>query len=393
MNVAHAYAGTNAQQQYSSSRLLNHSMTQHQANDSGSISIRSRLGEPVVKSSNSAHEDILDINFSPNYEFEDLEYEDVLPSGTHSNKSQSSNSIVYFSQNFHKNSKEIKENNEDSELIHRHIQKCMNYFKVFNFKEVFEINNFNQLNCDLTKKFECKIKANCNRMDSNKTTVKSKPESAWIVDSGATLHMCSSSELLTNFTPHFGHNVIISDGSTIPIHGYGTLTIFLKDDHYNAIHKLILCKVAVLPKLSVNLKSVRALASLGVSVKFTEHSCYILHPKFKVLLASISNSSYIFRITSKEKDESVLFNTAMTCIHEWHRNLGHKNIAHMNKIKHTLNLKIEKCNCPTECISCLKGKFTALPFPQESEKPINPRDIITTDVCGALHRLEDPIIL
>ena len=375
VNVAHAYAGTDVQQQLASS--------------SHSVSIKSRLGEPVTKSSpyqnifpmpsdsNQPHDDILDINFNPNYEFEELNYDDISSPGINSKTSQFNHSINNLLQNSRKSSRK----DTSTEFLSKNQQKCMNDFNVFNFKKILMKKNFNLLNYDSIKSFKPMINANCNQtMNLNKKYLNSTTESVWIVDSGATLHMCSSPELLTDFTPHYGHNVIISDGSSIPIHGYGTLKILLKDDRNNSNHKLVLSNVAVVPKLSVNLISVRALASLGVTIQFTEYSCYIQHPKIKILFASVKNSSYIFRMLSNKKDHS--FNSAMTCIHEWHRKLGHRNINHINKIKNTLNLKIEKCNCSTECISCLKGKFHGLPFPQESEKPMHPRDIITTDVCG-----------
>lgn len=62
--------------------------------------------------------------------------------------------------------------------------------------------------------------------------------------------------------------------------------------------------------------------------------------------------------------------------------MGHRNIKHINKIKSVLQIKINKCACSDECLECLKGKFHALPFPQISDKPENPREIITTDICG-----------
>lgn len=74
----------------------------------------------------------------------------------------------------------------------------------------------------------------------------------------------------------------------------------------------------------------------------------------------------------------------MSCIHEWHRKMSHRNLSHLNAIKETLNLKVAKCQCSNECIGCLKGKLHALPFPQVSEKPPEPRDVITSDVCGPL---------
>lgn len=75
---------------------------------------------------------------------------------------------------------------------------------------------------------------------------------------------------------------------------------------------------------------------------------------------------------------------SMMCIHEWHRLMGHRNITHINKIKETLNIKVTKCACNSECEACLKGKLHALPYPQKSIKPEHPRDVIATDICGPL---------
>jgi transposase InsO family protein len=205
-----------------------------------------------------------------------------------------------------------------------------------------------------------------------------KKESVWIIDSGATIHMCQSKDLISDFVSSEGQNVIISDGSKIPINGFGTLKILIKDKNNGCEDKIILENVAVVPRLSVNLISVQALASLGVSVKFTENSCFIQHPHKNILFGKVSNSIYTLKILQKGSK----INAAMLCIHEWHRRLGHRNIQHLKKIKNTLNLNVNKCNCSDECISCIKGKFHALPFPQESEKPQQPRDVITTDVCG-----------
>jgi transposase InsO family protein len=208
----------------------------------------------------------------------------------------------------------------------------------------------------------------------------STKEIDWIIDSGATLHMCNSAEYLMNYTASYGHNVIISDGSKIPIHGYGTLIVHLKDNNNN-VKKVKLNNVAVVPKLSVNLISVRALASLGISIKFTENACMLKYPTTEILFGTLHKNLYILKMSISNKNGSG-YNNALSCIHEWHRKMGHKNIAHIKKIKDKLNLKIDKCDCSNDCEGCLKGKFHALPYPQISEKPMFPRDVVTTDVCG-----------
>lgn len=252
----------------------------------------------------------------------------------------------------------------------------MKYFNLLGLNQNFRMSsfikqkNFNRLICN-------------NTHEVNKTEIKSKLESDWIIDSGATSHMCKSANVLSNFVPHSGHKVIISDGSEIPIHGYGTLTIHIKDFQNHCTHKITLHKVAFVPKLSVNLISVKALASLGVSVKFTEKFCFIKNSRFDILLGKIANGSYILKTRKKNTLHDVKIDMAMSsCVHEWHLKMGHRNIAHIQRIKETLNLNVQKCKCSFECVGCLKGKLHSLPFPQESEKPPEPRDVITSDVCG-----------
>jgi hypothetical protein len=369
-------------------------------------SIKRRLGEPVnVKSSHqnatqSDHnqmDDILDINFEPNYDVDEMDDDGTPSSGNIQNlypKSSAGNilknnsfihnhSFTNFPQNIDPNIKQIVAQLESYALSNSiatsaHEIESMKNFNVYNFKSMNLSNNQNK-----NPNFNCLIRANCTeKVTLNKTVQKSSNENVWIIDSGATLHMCKSSSLVSNFTPHFGHNVIISDGSVIPIQGYGNLTISFKDDRNDLTHRLILNSVAVVPELSVNLISVRALTSLGVSVKFTEQACYINHPEVTILLGTILYSSYILKVRNTQNSQIMKVDMAMVCIHEWHRKMGHRNIAHVNKALKALNLKVEKCSCSSECHGCLKGKFHALPFPQSSEKPTHPRDVVTTDVCG-----------
>lgn len=386
-NAAQAYAGDVDRYNQWNNRYTISTREADEMLDVPSTSIRSRLGEPVAPYQN---DDVLEINYD--------DYDDVPPFGSSqesrllkspsgNNVSQSHSQIANHS--FSQSTQNIKQNinkYEETEVrksSSHQIQQCMNHFNVLNFKKCFHSNHLNlklNTNQNLPKRFATN---NIDLMKLNKSEINSTSESFWIVDSGATLHMCKSSDSLTNFVPHSGHNVIISDGSTIPIQGYGTLIIWLNDRANNSTHKLILNNVAFVPKLSVNLISVRALAtSLDVPLKFTKDSCFIQHPKATILLATISNSSYTLRIKNAKSTQFTKDNSAMACIHEWHRKLGHRNLAHIHKIKNTLKLKVEKCSCTSECIGCLKGKLHALPFPQISDKPMEPRDIVTTDVCG-----------
>lgn len=217
----------------------------------------------------------------------------------------------------------------------------------------------------------------------NKINLNSTHFIDFIVDSGATIHMCNYRNLFTNFRTDSGNRkVIIANGSTIPINGFGKVTFQLEDKLNNTIHTIVLSDVAYVPDLSVNLISVKALTALGLSVEFTKDHCFIHDSGMKIHLATIHNNSYTLSMTCPN-NESHLINS-LSCIHDLHRKFGHRNIAHIRQIAQTLDLKFTKCKCNPECEACLKGKLHALPFPQVSEKPSHPRDVIVTDVCGAI---------
>jgi transposase InsO family protein len=234
----------------------------------------------------------------------------------------------------------------------------------------------NTVNCNLSNFneniYETKIMKSIKNLNSN--------YSNWIIDSGATLHICNSRSLLSNFVSNSGQSVIISDGSSVPIEGYGCVRFFITNKNNKRIN-ILLNHVAFVPDAAVNLISVRRLARLGMKVTFTEHSCYVSYNNSIFSLASISNSNYTLMIQAKENMTNLSNCTALTCIHEWHRKMSHRNIAQIKKMKDKLNLNITKCNCNPDCIDCHKGKLHALPFPQVAEKPAKPRDVVTTDVC------------
>lgn len=402
-NIARAYAGhsahdVNTQNRRLSPRRVPYSAVDRRANNSASSSVKSRLGEPVGTQSayqnilpkrlnaktDSHMDDYLEIDFEPNYEVEDAGYdEDRLLSSPPGKLIDTSRSIITHSYSLFKQDppSTIKQSTANMKSPEK-VKPRMNHFNVLNSNKILNPNRSN-LSRYKSKHFNPVIRANCNEFsNTNKSQLKSNTYSSWIVDSGATMHMCMTSDWLSDYIPQSGNNAIISDGTHIPIIGYGTLIMLLEDDQNKLTHKIVLENVAVIPKLSVNLIAVKGLTSLGYSVQFTDDSCYIQRNNLDILFATEENSAYILKISNPQHKAPDTVNMAMFCIHEWHRKMSHRNLAHINKVKDVLNLTITKCDCPSECIGCLKGKFHALPFPQASQKPTKPRDIITTDVCG-----------
>ena len=231
-----------------------------------SHSVMSRLGERVNRQSpytnifpqpsTSDWDDYLDINFT---KYDD--FNDIPPQGSSAESSllqedhgigatNLSNSIInqILLQN------KIQLNHQSTQKKAKHELSTTGMILNSNMKSILS------MNCDTVNKL-------------NKQKLNSNLESIWLIDSGATIHMCYSKEFLTDFKPHKGNNIIISDGSKIPIEGYGTLNFTLCNET-GSKDFVSLEKVAFSPKLAVNLISVQALASLGVSVNFTTKACF-----------------------------------------------------------------------------------------------------------------------
>ncbi len=97
---------------------------------------------------------------------------------------------------------------------------------------------------------------------------------SWIVDSGATCHMCNDKEMFVEFNNlEPSQEVTLGDGYSVEATGCGTvrLKMQLTDD------KTKECKmsdVLYVPQLSYNLLSVSKATQSGKKVKFTENDCY-----------------------------------------------------------------------------------------------------------------------
>lgn len=302
-----------------------------------STAIRSRLGNKIEDP------DVLEIDFSGHL-------------SDFGKKRQSQINMKFHSSHFQKN-KKIQRNKSQSSICSEY-EICSESEIKSNLKSKNIILSLNSLYSENL----------CNKMKSNTKT-------NWIIDSGATIHMCYTKEILTNYRSRGGQFVTISDGSKIPIEGFGTLRFFIIGDD-NLKHQIILENVAFVPKLAVNLISVKELTNLNVLVSFTDSKCKIIHKRGSITIGSLLNSSYIMTITHKININSNL------CIHDWHRKLSHKNISHIKMVQDVLQLKVQKCKCSDECINCIKGKICAPPFPKSSEKPKFPRNLITSDLCG-----------
>ncbi|KAF5197653.1 Transposon ty1-dr1 gag-pol polyprotein, partial [Thalictrum thalictroides] len=90
-------------------------------------------------------------------------------------------------------------------------------------------------------------------------------EQSWILDSGATVHVCNNRSRYNKFNATANSEDVLWAGDTqIRIQGYGEVIIYLKSDKYPAGRPLTLKNVAFVPTLHTNVTSLRLLNIAGV---------------------------------------------------------------------------------------------------------------------------------
>ena len=151
----------------------------------------------------------------------------------------------------------------------------------------------------------------------------SKPTSHWIVDSGATCHICNSKELFEVFHPlQVPQQVNVGDGRKLEAVGTGVVTLKLKLlEGESVIGRL--SDVLYVPKLAYNLLSVPRVTELGKEVIFDKLQCHILDDQGElVAMASKTGSLYYLNCEPLTKPQvNAVSNSANEKL--WHRRFGH----------------------------------------------------------------------
>ena len=200
---------------------------------------------------------------------------------------------------------------------------------------------------------------------------------SWLIDSGASNHMCNNRDYFQNFKASSDKEITIADGNKMKIIGEGD--IIIKDEHTERTFKLV--NVLFVPELKQNLLSVAMITSKGFSVLFTRDNVKICKSDKLHLIAH--NDNGMFRITPKVM-MAECYTTNKTDDHIiWHKRLGHVGQSGMKELikQGHLNMKI---NDNINCESCILGKQTRNTFSLSETKSNEILELIHSDVCGPL---------
>ena len=215
-----------------------------------------------------------------------------------------------------------------------------------------------------------------------------EPANDWIVDSGATCHICNSKELFKDFQPLAEpQKVALGDGRTLEAIGTGAVEMKLEvPGGESKIGRL--SEVLYVPTLAYNLLSVAKVTEAGKTVTFDETQGEVIDGKGEVV-AVMSKAGNLYYLKCKPlKNEQINSASHQSKENLWHRRFGHlgerglctlKKDGLVNGLDYDVSKEIDFCE------SCVSGKIHRSSFPKSGrERAKEPLGLVHSDVCGKI---------
>ncbi|KAK1423454.1 hypothetical protein QVD17_18757 [Tagetes erecta] len=198
-------------------------------------------------------------------------------------------------------------------------------------------------------------------------------EGKWVIDSGATEHITHNGFLLKDkIKRYFEPPVVIPNGASIAVEGRGD---------YILPNGIKIKGVLHVPNFKCNLLSVNKLSKdLKCAVTFFPDFCVMQDLNSRTLIGVGNCKKGLYEVGLTGRKRQVMMATVDT----WHNRLGH---ASTSKLSHVNFLKNVSFRQKDVCDSCIKAKFTRLPFPTSTTKTSACFDLLHCDVWGKYRTL------
>lgn len=207
----------------------------------------------------------------------------------------------------------------------------------------------------------------------------------WIVDSGATCHMCNDKELFSEING-LGtlQEVTLGDGHILQATAEGAVTLetLLPDGNTK---KCTLENVLFVPKLSYSLLSVSKASEAGKITKFDNSGCEIINKDGKVIaFATRVGNLYCLEVCRKSQRINLAKENKEIL---WHRRYGHigkQKLRKMVKGEMVKRLDYDASKDIAFCETCISGKHHRAPFNSSKTHSTELLELVHSDVCGKI---------
>ena len=224
-------------------------------------------------------------------------------------------------------------------------------------------------------------------------------KSSWIVDSGATAHMCKTQESFKDLsTSHPNSYIEVANGTTAKVEGIGSVRLSTSSSTGKKIN-ITLENVLFVPTLGRNLLSVRAITNNGHSATFKNGGGDIqlagrnrvnipLEHRGKLYILNCKNLKSEASQTEKAETASVtLGKVSKADLETWHQRLGHigqKTIKKLVPYVEGMQIKGETLHKQDKCEICVATKMSKKPFSSAIRRTTKPLELVHSDIAGPM---------
>jgi transposase InsO family protein len=206
-----------------------------------------------------------------------------------------------------------------------------------------------------------------------------KDSSEWVVDSGCTTHVASSTAGLTQIVEKPGE-ITVGGGGKLAQVGVGQLEARTKDAT-GAPVGVTVQGVRVVPGMGRNLLSVRQVVEQGGKAFFTPSGGFI-EMQGKTLPLRQSGRLYLLDLDKRMGKQEQAYVTEEDSM-LWHLRLGHRNMADIKRLGE-LDVGVPKgLGGADKCGTCEVSKHKLSSFPRKAaHRATQPRELVYMDVMG-----------
>ena len=197
----------------------------------------------------------------------------------------------------------------------------------------------------------------------------------WLVDSGASCHMCSHSHLFTFLTPTHHSTVTLPNHTSILVHYSGDIII---------TPDLILKDVLYVPQFHFNLISDSALTKTTHLIFPFFPDCFTIKETQSQRMIGKGNTLEGLYVLDTTKFSSTI-HVNLVSVQTWHNRLGHLSSKYFDKLRDKLSCTNVKFSNNSPCYICPLAKQRRLPFVSHNHLSCSPFDLIHCDIWDSFH--------
>ena len=212
----------------------------------------------------------------------------------------------------------------------------------------------------------------------------------WIIDSGATNHVCYSLQLFkhSTFIGEGQRYLKLRNGELISIKAIGPVVLFFENNR-----TLCLEDCLFVPDFKRNFVSVGCLVEHGLTLQFNS-SVSIRSKSFFICSGDIINNLYflsplsydinVIEIVENEHNHLDKKRKVSNETYFWHLRLGHINPNRIHVLVRSGILNSLAFEPIPMCESCLEGKMPKRPFKAKRYRATKSLELVHTDVCSPM---------